>query len=209
MRRRRIDDSDESSDHDHQLEVGTAQTITSTGRVVKPSAALRDPLNVARQPTKTSLAVKTGAGDKTVAQKEQAGSAREADAHRDKRPKAAPEQVKAGAGQQKDISQESQQEKEIPAVARAAEVQPVLDHDAAHPDGWLVDLDGIDEVPATKSRNPKDRTLDTQFFFANARVDLEAGRKIIDCTLCREGKPDSGFELDSDCDNMINDEEES
>ncbi|KAF8505268.1 hypothetical protein JB92DRAFT_755549 [Gautieria morchelliformis] len=113
MRRRRIDDSDDSSDHDHQLEVGTART-TSTGCVVKPSAVLRDPLNVARKPTKTSLVAKTGAGDKMAAQKEQAGSAREADAHRDKRPKAAPEQVKAGAGQQKDISKASQQEKEIP-----------------------------------------------------------------------------------------------
>ncbi|KAF8488970.1 hypothetical protein JB92DRAFT_3148159, partial [Gautieria morchelliformis] len=53
----------------------------------------------------------------------------------------------------------------------------------AGPDGWLKDLDAVEGLPDTEIKS-KDRTLDTRYFFDNLHV--EEGKKIIDCKLCRK-----------------------
>lgn len=54
--------------------------------------------------------------------------------------------------------------------------------DQVHDDGFLKDLDGIEDIDPMTSKS-KDRTKDMKHFFDNPRVS--EGRKMVDCILCR------------------------
>jgi hypothetical protein len=51
-----------------------------------------------------------------------------------------------------------------PAPRTSAIQKKIVSVDAAHPDGWLKDLDGVEHLPDMVAK-AKDRTPDMQFFF--------------------------------------------
>ncbi|KAF8490215.1 hypothetical protein JB92DRAFT_3100742 [Gautieria morchelliformis] len=141
----RISDSDSSEEEVSKV----AGPITSIrGRVIKPSAALKDPSNVAKVPgqPKYSVSALIDTADPPPKKKLKTGT--------QSKGKSTGTAKYSGKGQEKETGQNTD-----------APNPPVnLLKEPADPDGWLKDLDGIEDLP--DSASPKvDRTLDVRTFF--------------------------------------------
>ncbi|KAF8486706.1 hypothetical protein JB92DRAFT_2836656 [Gautieria morchelliformis] len=147
-----IDSSEEEIE-----EIAPLPFKSSSGHVLKLSAVLLDPSNMAKVPGQPHSTRRLGESEEP------------------KRKKAKP------TGNQK--------QKEVPVPNVSAEpAMPIppatIAHDNAHPEGWLKDLDGIEDLPKIHSKKLKEHTLDIQFFFENQCK--EEGKKLMDCKLCRK-----------------------
>ncbi|KAF8484401.1 hypothetical protein JB92DRAFT_3148770 [Gautieria morchelliformis] len=124
-------------------EVDPAPIKSSSGRVVKPSAVLLDPSNVAKMPGQPKHANKRS-GDI-----EQEPPKNKKQKHLPKNPAS----KSSGKGKERDVAIE-----DVPDVP---DLPPAtLIHDEVHPEGWLKDLDGIEDLPEAGTKKNKERTVD-------------------------------------------------
>ncbi|KAF8488295.1 hypothetical protein JB92DRAFT_3101099 [Gautieria morchelliformis] len=130
-------------------EVDPAPIKSSSGQVVKPSAVLLDPSNVAKVPGQPNISTK---GQVTLSKN-----------HRRTRNKSTCQKIQ-GASQvvkekKRDVAIEDVPDTDVPDLPPTT-----LIHDEAHPEGWLKDLDGIEDLPEAGAKKNKERTVDIQFF---------------------------------------------
>ncbi|KAF8478865.1 hypothetical protein JB92DRAFT_3133744 [Gautieria morchelliformis] len=149
--------SDSDSSKEEVIEV--AGPITSVrGRMIKPSAALEDPSNVARvlgQPQHyVSAPVDTAAPPPKKKQRQSKGKS-------------------TGKGKETQTAQNTD----------ASDPLAILLNEPADPDGWLKDLDGVEDMPEVASKKA-DRTQDIGTFFDN--VPDVGGKKMAECKLCHK-----------------------
>ncbi|KAF8529353.1 hypothetical protein JB92DRAFT_3092945 [Gautieria morchelliformis] len=148
-------------------EVDPAPIKSSSGRVVKPSAALLDLSNVAKVPGQPKHA------NKRTGDVEQEPPKNKKQKHLPKNPGS----KSSGKGKERDVAIEDVPDTDVPDLPHTT-----LIHDEAHPEGWLKDLDGIEDLPETGAKKNKERTVDIQFFFDNLHEEM--GQKVMDCKLC-------------------------